>query len=34
MTNIYKIFSPSNYESGALKKKKKKPAAIGEKSLT
>lgn len=32
MTNIYKIFSPSNYESGALKKKKK-PAAIGEKSL-
>lgn len=22
MTNIYKIFSPSNYESGALKKNK------------
>lgn len=31
MTNIYKIFSPSNYESGALKKKKKTCSNRGKK---
>lgn len=33
MTNIYKIFSPSNYESGALKKKKKKTCSNRGKKL-